>query len=172
MDHCAASDYAAQGYAQGVPMGATLPPRPTPAAAPAFSVNALRDPMGGALGRVEVVKLWADDAGTHERVYTVVAGGAARVDVATCAVQGSAEAATRCGVWRDPDFRPDVPAAYYARVMEEPSCRWSRRVCNAARVDCATVPRESPLAACCGAALPDTIEERAWTSPIWYLPPR
>ena len=142
------------------------------AAAPMFSVNALRDPMGGALGRVEIVKLWADDAGTHERVYPVVAGSDARVDVATCAVTGSAGAAARCGVWRDVDFDASVPAAYYARVMEEPSCRWSRRVCNAARVDCATVAMGSPLAACCNGTLPDTIEERAWTSPVWYLPVR
>ncbi|MFO0601752.1 MAG: DUF3604 domain-containing protein [Polyangiales bacterium] len=171
-DHCAAPDYAARGYAAGVPMGATLPPRPAGVEAPTFSVNALRDPMGGALGRVEIVKLWADDAGSHERVYEVTPGSAARVDVATCAVTGSGDAASRCGLWRDPDFRADVPAAYYARVFEEPACRWSRRVCNAARVDCATVAAESPLAACCRDTLPDTIEERAWTSPVWYLPPR
>jgi len=172
MDHCAAVDYAARGYAAGVPMGATLPARPAGAMAPVFSINALRDPMGGALGRVEIVKVWADDAGTHERVYPVVAGSDARVDVATCAVTASAGAAARCGVWRDVDFDATVPAAYYARVMEEPSCRWSRRVCNAARVDCATVAMGSPLAACCHGTLPDTIEERAWTSPVWYLPVR
>jgi hypothetical protein len=75
-------------------------------------------------------------------------------------------------VWRDPEFDPAVPAVYYARVIENPTCRWSRRLCNAQRVDCATLTPDSPWRACCGGIVADTVEERAWTSPIWYLPPR
>lgn len=168
---CGAQDLAAQGYARGVPMGSDLPPRPADATAPSFVLSALRDAMGAPLQRMEIVKGWADATGTHERVYRV--DGEARgatVDPATCTPRGTPGAASRCAVWRDPDFDPGAPAFWYARVLEDPTCRWSRRVCNELRVDCARVPSDSPLRACCDGSLPDAIQERAWTSPIWYLP--
>ncbi|MBK6533516.1 MAG: DUF3604 domain-containing protein [Deltaproteobacteria bacterium] len=170
---CDARDLAEQGYALGVPMGSDLPARPGGSGAPAFVVSALRDAMGSPLQRIEIVKGWADASGTHERVYRVDGeASGATVDPATCAARGTPGAATRCGVWRDPDFDPAAAAFWYARVLEDPTCRWSRRLCNELRVDCARVPRGSPLVACCDGSLPDTVQERAWTSPIWYLPPR
>jgi hypothetical protein len=170
---CDAPDLAAQGYALGVPMGSDLPARPAGMSAPAFVVSALRDAMGSALQRVEIVKGWADASGTHERVFRVDGeASGATVDPATCATRGTPGAAARCGVWRDPDFDPAAAAFWYARVLEDPTCRWSRRLCNELHVDCAGVPRGSPLVACCDGSLPDTVQERAWTSPIWYLPPR
>ncbi|MBP6830151.1 MAG: DUF3604 domain-containing protein [Deltaproteobacteria bacterium] len=170
---CDARDLAEQGYALGVPMGSDLPARPGGAGAPAFVVSALRDAMGSPLQRIEIVKGWADASGTHERVYRVDGeASGATVDPATCAARGTPGAATRCGVWRDPDFDPAAASFWYARVLEDPTCRWSRRLCNELRVDCARVPRGSPLVACCDGSLPDTVQERAWTSPIWYLPPR
>jgi hypothetical protein len=170
---CDARDLPAQGYAVGVPMGADLPVRPGSGGAPRFVVSAQRDPMGAPLQRVEIIKGWADARGTYERVYRV-SGEATdvSVDPATCAPRGTAGAAARCGVWEDPDFDPAAPAFYYARVLEDPTCRWSRHLCNRLRVDCAAVPMSSPLRACCDGSLPDTVQERAWTSPIWYLPPR
>jgi hypothetical protein len=73
-------------------------------------------------------------------------------------------------LWTDPSFDPAHPAFYYARVLEDPTCRWSHRLCLSEHVDCATQASDSPLRACCDGSLPDTIQERAWTSPIWYLP--
>lgn len=170
---CDARDLAEQGYALGVPMGSDLPARPGGAGAPAFVVSALRDAMGSPLQRIEIVKGWADASGTHERVYRVDGeASGATVDPATCAARGTPGAATRCGAWRDPDFDPAAASFWYARVLEDPTCRWSRRLCNELRVDCPRVPRGSPLVACCDGSLPDTVQERAWTSPIWYLPPR
>lgn len=170
---CDARDLAAQGYAMGVPMGGDLPARPAGGGAPAFVVSALRDAMGSPLQRIEIVKGWADGGGTHERVYRVDGEATgATVDPATCTARGTPGAAARCGVWRDPDFDPAAAAFWYARVLEDPTCRWSRRLCNGLGVDCARLPAGSPLMACCDGSLPDTVQERAWTSPIWYLPPR
>jgi hypothetical protein len=92
------------------------------------------------------------------------------LDLASCA-PSAAGFDSLCGVWRDPEFDPAAPALYYARVLEVPTCRWHARVCNAHAVDCArpgSLPAE--LAACCDPAVPRAIQERAWTSPIWYVP--
>jgi hypothetical protein len=74
-------------------------------------------------------------------------------------------------VWRDDDFDPALSAFYYARVVENPTCRWSARVCLASGVDCrdpAKVPEG--FEPCCSAEHAWTIQERAWTSPIWHAP--
>jgi hypothetical protein len=127
--------------------------------------------MSAPLARVQIVKAWVTGASTEERVYDVAGDPAsgASVDLATCTPMG-AGADTLCTVWTDPDFDPAVPAIYYARVVENPTCRWSQYVCNALALDCATITADHPHAACCDPAREGSVEERAWTSPIFYVP--
>jgi hypothetical protein len=177
-DHlCEDSNLARAGYAGGVPMGGELPERPS-GAAPTFIATALKDVgtatrPGTDLQRIQIVKLWLEDGEPRERVLDVAGNpaGGADVDLASCEPRGSGHAAL-CSVWTDPAFDPDASSLYYARVLENPTCRWSTWICNEHGVDCSSpgsVPDE--LAACCDPSIPKSIQERAWTSPIWYTSP-
>jgi hypothetical protein len=180
-NHCSSASYAADGYANGVPMGSDLPPRPAGAGAPRFSVSALRDPgmpadPAQALQRIQIIKGWVENGTKQEKVYEVAGNpnNGAGVNLANCATSG-AGAASLCAVWEDPDFDPSERAFYYSRVIENPSCRWSWRQCLAAGITeqtCANDPGSVPegYADCCS-DYPKTIQERAWTSPVWYTPP-
>jgi len=167
-DLCQRPDLLAAARAGGVPMGADLPPRPG-AEAPVFAVFAARDPgtasaPGGLLQRLQIIKGFVDDdGGLHQQVVDV-AGGAneASVDPATCTPNG-AGADFLCGVWRDPDFDPERSAVYYARVVENPSCRYSAW-------DCLTLPEAERPSGCSHTKMQAIQQERAWTSPIWYTP--
>jgi hypothetical protein len=170
---CQAPGFVERGYRNGVPMGGDLPARPEGATAPVFALWALKDPVTLApLQRLQIVKLWLEGTEPRERVHDV--GGdpdnGATVDLATCERKGEGFDYL-CSVWRDPDFDPTEPALYYARVIENPSCRWTAWACLANGVDCSGPATISPeLAVCCDATYPRTIQERAWTSPIWYTP--
>ncbi len=177
-DLCAAPDFAARGYAGGVPMGGVLPASPAVLTAPRFAVQAFRDPgtaerSGMLLQRVQIIKGWVDEKGMpRQRVYEVAGepNSAARVDTATCEVSGPGFDQL-CAVWRDPDFDVSQGAFYYARAVENPRCRWSQYVCNARGVDCQrpqTIGKG--LEGCCAAEHRGVIQERAWTSPVWYQP--
>jgi hypothetical protein len=175
-DLCADDGLAERGYASGVPMGGELLGRAGLSASPRFAVWAMRDPgtersPGAPLERLQIVKGWVDAAGTHERVLDVAGeAGHADVDLATCAPRGTGRDAL-CTVWTDPQFDAAAPAFYYARVLEVPTCRWSTRACNASGVDCTRPDHvRDGWAACCDVHYPKTIQERAWTSPIWYTP--
>lgn len=169
-DLCSAPNFAKAGYETGVPMGARLPKPSTVGRAPRFAVSALADPgtnerPGGLLQRIQIVKGWVDEEGLfHQQVFDVAgdAHNGAGVDLATCEPTGPG-ARSLCTVWADPSFDPAVDAVYYARVVENPSCRWSTRLCN-------TFPDEEQPDGCTSGRLPKTIQERAWTSPIWYTP--
>ena len=167
---CGEADFVARGYAEGVPMGGDLSPRPESAAGPVFAISALRDPgspahPGGLLQRAQVVKGWVDAEGSFHQAVHDVAGGAngADVDLATCEPRGSGHG-DLCAVWSDPDFDPGIDAVYYLRVLENPSCRWNQR-------QCLELPPEERPPSCSDERVPKVIQERLWTSPIWYEAP-
>jgi hypothetical protein len=160
-----------KGYEGGVPMGSDLRPRLFSQGPPRLVLSALRDPgtaesPGTLLQRIEVIKLWLGPDGVpHEKVM-VAAGKAdngASVDESTCAPKGPG-ADLLCTVWSDPDFDPTLAAAYYLRAVENPTCRWSTLVCNALS------PEQQAALSCDALGMPRTIQERAWSSPVWYTP--
>ena len=171
-DLCDRADLVEQGYAQGVPMGSDLPAagETAPEQGPVFVASALADPgtaahPGNALQRLQIIKGWVEGETIHQRVIEVAGDpdGSARVDPLTCDPSHSGARAL-CGTWRDPDFDPARPAFYYARVIEDPSCRYTTRYCLG-------LPNEERPAVCDDPAVPRLIQERAWTSPIWYEAP-
>ena len=174
---CDEPDLVARSYAGGVPMGGELEAPPVGGMpVPSFLVSALRDPGDGgvpstALQRIQIIKGWAKGGRVQERVYEVAGDAASRadVDLSSCTPRGEGFAKL-CSVWRDPDFDPASPAFYYMRVLENPSCRWNSWSCLRAGVDCRAGRIPDGMEACCDASIPRTIQERAWTSPIWYVP--
>ncbi|MFB6263872.1 MAG: DUF3604 domain-containing protein, partial [Bradymonadaceae bacterium] len=86
----------------------------------------------------------------------------ASVDLQTCETSGGGFD-TLCAVWTDPSFNPRARSFYYARVLQTPTCRWSTYQCN-------SLPADERPDSCSSSAVPDTIRERAWTSPIWVEP--
>ncbi|MEL0153631.1 MAG: DUF3604 domain-containing protein, partial [Halieaceae bacterium] len=174
-----AADGIERAYAQGVTMGGTLSPGHSAAddeqrsnSYPlGFIVMASADPESAPLQRLQIVKGWVDADGTHEEVIDVAcAGGAkvdlrtnrcplngAKVDISDCSINAGTGSAQLSALWRDPEFNPQQRAFYYARAIENPTCRWSTWDAISAGVE----PRPD---------LPRTIQERAWSSPIHYVP--
>ena len=185
-----------KAYAGGVPMGSELEAF---AASPTFLVSAAKDAgsrghPGLDLQRIQVIKGWLDDAGqTHEQVFDVAgnADNGAGVDPNSCRPTGSGHK-NLCAVWQDPHYDDSEPAFYYVRVLENPSCRWSTLHCQAAGVNpfapnCAEQAATKTERMKDNGAIGDvygkccldssqqpfyspTLQERAWTSPIWINP--
>jgi hypothetical protein len=160
------------GYTKGVPMGGDL--RSAPAGkSPTFLVAALKDPIGGNLDRIQIVKGWVDASGARqEKVYDVVWSGSRKpgadgklsavgntVDVPNATWTNTIGAPELIAVWKDPEFDPALRAVYYARVIEIPTPRWTAY--DAKRFNVKMGPE-----------IPMTTQERAYTSPIWYTPGR
>lgn len=110
------------------------------------------------------MKGWRGADGLHRRVYDVAGeiDPNAAVDLETCSPSGRG-ADSLCAVWTDPDYRPGQRAFYYARVLENPSFRWTTYECN-------RLPPEDRSPTCSDPSEAKTIQERAWTSPIWISP--
>ena len=169
---CDSPDLAALGYQHGVPMGADLNDSDLGGQAPVFVVAASADGEAGQpLQRLQIIKNWVDDSGVSREAVVDVAGDAnngAGVDAASCRTSGQG-ASNLCARWQDPAFDAGQNAFYYARAVENPSCAWTGHACVANQVNCSnpdSVPES--LAYCCDSTVPKTVQERAWSSPIWY----
>jgi hypothetical protein len=163
-------DWEAQAYEGGVPMGADLVRTGGTAQAPRFILQALKDPDSGSLDRIQMVKIWLEDGQAREQVSDVAwsggrvpdAGGKLppvgnSVNLADASYSNDIGATTLAAVWEDPDFDPEEPALYYARVLEIPTPRWSTYL---------AVQNGLPLST----DVEPTLQERAWTSPVFYQP--
>jgi len=172
-DLCDTGELAATGYARGVPMGGLLPEAPA-GAAPTFAVAASADAgttaaPGTDLQRLQIVKGWLEDGAVRVDVFDVAGApdNGASVDLQTCETQGGGFDEL-CAVWTDPDFDAAAPAFYYARAVENPTCRWHTRQCVAAGVTCPT--DDEAWAGCCDERVDASVQERAWSSPVFYTP--
>ena len=164
-------DLAKTGYAGGVPMGGDLTTGPKDKA-PNFLIRAVKDPDGANLDRVQVIKGWrSKDGELHEKIYNVALSDGRKekrngkvkpvgntVDIADASYRNSIGDAELATVWTDPDFKPDEHAFYYVRVLEIPTPRWTAY--DAKYFNINNIPDDIPM----------VTQERAYTSPIWYVP--
>jgi hypothetical protein len=164
-------EFVKKAYAGGVPMGGDLAKKPGSAKAPTFAVWALKDPDSGNLDRVQIIKGWYKGGYGWEKIYDVALSDNRKpdpktgkvppvgntVDVKTATYKNSIGDSQLSAVWTDPDFDPSLHAVYYVRVLEIPTPRWSTYDAKALGI-----PVPDGLAV--------SIQERAWSSPIWYTP--
>ena len=164
-------DFVKNAYAGGVPMGGDLAAKPDSTNAPTFAVWALKDPESGNLDRVQIVKGWYENGYPQEKIYDVALSDNRKpdpktgkvkpvgnsVDVANATYSNSIGDSELSAVWTDPEFKPEHHAVYYVRVLEIPTPRWSTYDAKALGI----APPDG---------LPTSIQERAWSSPIWYTP--
>ena len=193
---CDSVDMIGKAYQQGVAMGGEIVAGDE-SKEPLFLVSAQKDSgtlqsPGTDLQRVQIIKGWVDSDGqTHEKVFDIAgsANNGATVDPNTCGRMGLGMQQS-CTVWRDPEFNADKDAFYYVRLLENPSCRWSTLQCQSAGVNpfsesCADQAAAATIVAqengatgnvfgkCCLDPAQESfyspiIQERAWSSPIWY----
>jgi hypothetical protein len=164
-------DWLKSAYQDGVPMGGELSNAPDATTAPTFIVAAAKDPAGANLDRIQIIKGWSKNGETFDKIYDVALSDGRAVDAATgkapavgntvniaAATYTNTIGATELSaVWTDPEFDPTARAFYYVRVLEIPTPRWSTYDAVALGI----APRTD---------VETTIQERAWTSPIWYEP--
>ncbi len=161
-----AKDLAAVGYQKGVPMGASL--QADGKKAPRFLVAASKDPIEGNLDRIQIIKGWVDAEGnSHEQVYDAALAGGRKdgseqvgntVELDTGKYTNTIGEEQLSAYWQDPDFDPTQHAFYYVRVLQIPTPRYSLLDAIALGID----PEETNR--------PATIQERTYSSPIWYSP--
>ncbi len=158
-------------YSQGVSMGSDLPARRSENKSPTFAIWALKDPASNWLQRAQIIKGWIEDGESREEVYDVICSddlnpdpqthrcpdNGAQVNLETCDFSKDLGDVVLKGIWTDPDFNIGHQAFYYLRILENPTCRWSTWEANRNGWDLMS-------------NVPPTIQERAWSSPIWYVP--
>ena len=163
-------DFADRGYANGVPMGGDLTAAPT-GKAPSFVIRALRDPDNANLDRIQIIKGWLDNRGeTHELIYDVACADRRRiverrcdkpvgdtVDVADASYTNTIGDPLLIAQWVDPDFDASLSAFYYVRVLEIPKPSWQAYDAKYYNLE---MHDEVPM----------IVQDRAYTSPIWYTP--
>ncbi len=165
---CESNNLIEQAYQQGVAMGGDLPQKS--ATAPVFVASAMADAgaensSGTPLQRLQIIKGWVGDNGiSHQQVFDVAgdANNGASVDLDSCE-QSGAGFVQLCGVWQDPEFDAAKRAVYYMRAVENPSCRYSAWQCS-------QLPESERPESCSRPEVRRAIQERAWSSPIWYTP--
>ena len=163
------NDWVKQAYALGVPMGADLVAAGTPGK-PKFLVQAVKDPNAGNLDRIQIIKVSTKNGKSTEKIYDVIWSGDRKkdakgklpavgntVDVKAATYTNTIGSAELIGYWEDTEFDPAAYVTYYARVIEIPTPRWSTYLAAKHQMDV-----NKSVAA--------TIQERAWTSPVWYVP--
>lgn len=164
------SDFAEYGYQGGVPMGGDLKNAPA-GKAPSFLIRSMRDVDGANIDRIQVIKGWLDaDGKTQEKVHDVAWSGGRKpgadgklppvgntVDVKAATYSNSIGAPFLTAFWKDPDFDPALRAFYYVRVVEIPTPRWTT---YDAKIFGVALPKDVPA----------SIQDRAYTSPIWFTP--
>jgi Protein of unknown function (DUF3604) len=163
-------DWVSKAYATGVAMGSDLPAKPSSAAAPRFILQAVKDPDGANLDRIQIIKIWLNGSDYKEKLFDVALSGGRKdnakgnapavgntVNLKTGVYKNTIGATVLETVWQDPEFNAAVPAVYYARTLEIPTPRWSTLLAIKSGL-----PIPTSRAA--------TIQERAWTSPIWFTP--
>ena len=169
-DMTRSADWLKAAYGQGVPMGGDLSVH-RGSAGPTFVVHAVKDPESGNLDRIQIIKVETKNGKSQEKIYDVVWSGDRKrdpktgkvppvgntVDVKTATYSNSIGAVELLGEWTDPSFDPKAYVTYYARVLEIPTPRWSTYW--AAKLNLPPNP-----------TVPAVIQQRAWTSPIWYTP--
>ncbi len=162
------TSFVKEGYSKGVPMGGDLPE--VNGKSPQFIVWAIKDPMGPGLDRIQIIKGWLENGEMKEAIYNVAVSDdrkiqsdgsveplKAMVNMETGDFDSSKGSSELMTVWTDPDFDPSQKAFYYARVLQLPTARW-------------TLYDEIREGVKYPDAIPKSIVERAWSSPIWYSP--
>lgn len=164
------NDWVKAAYAGGVPMGGDLAPRAGDKA-PSFMLWAVKDPTSSNLDRIQIVKGWSKSGQSFEKIYDAVWAGnrtpdpvtgklppiGSTVDITKASYTDTIGAVELKGTWTDPDFNPADDAFYYARAIAIPTPRW-------------TTIQAKELGISPPEIVPATVQERAWSSPIWYAP--
>jgi len=164
-------DWIKKSYDGGVHMGGDLPAKPATGAGPKFVVWAVKDPDSAPLQRIQIIKGWVENGESKEQIFDVACSGKLKPDAKThrCPDNGATVNLSDCSiakdkgavelrtVWTDPTFNATHRAFYYVRVIENPTCRWSTWDAIRNKLE---LPKH----------VPTTLQERAWSSPIWYTP--